>query len=306
MGFFTRAVLVLYFLAGSAVAGDFEDGIQFYGSKNYGKAVQSFKKAADQENAMAQYNLGLMYAKGEGLMQDYPQALFWLRKAAERGVALAYFNLGVMYDNGLGAAQDYPQAVVLYRQAAEKGVAQAQYNLAVMYESGLGVAQDYVQAMAWYRKAAEQGIPQAQSALGEMYSKGLGVPQDQQKAIAWYRKSAEQEIIGTIRHWVKAWSAKDAAVYLAFYAEDFKTLGGLSVTDWQASRRAQIEKPKSIEVSISDLQINFSDDTHAMVRFKQNYRSPLIKDVTVKTLTLIKSSDKWLIESEEAKPFSSM
>lgn len=334
MQFFMLVICALNFLVCPAIAGDLENGMQFYGSKNYSKAVKSFKTAADQGNAMAQYNLGLMYAKGEGLAQDYQQALFWLRKAAEQGVALAaynlavmhdnglgvardypqaitwyrkaaeqgvalaYFNLGVMYDNGLGIAQDYPQAVSSYRTAAERGIAQAQYNLAVMYESGLGVSQDYAQAAAWYRKAAERGIVQAQSALSEMYGKGLGVPQDQQQAVIWHRKAAVQEITTTIQRWAKAWSAKDVAGYLAFYAENFKAPAGVSLADWKISRQAQIEKPKSIAVSISDLQINFSDDMHAVIRLKQNYRSPLFKDMTDKMLTLTRSKGKWLIESE--------
>ena len=55
--------------------------------------------------------------------------MFWYRKAAEQGDASAQYNLGVMYENGHGVEQDDEQAVFWYRKAAEQGYADAQYNL---------------------------------------------------------------------------------------------------------------------------------------------------------------------------------
>ena len=45
--------------------------------------------------------------------------------------------------NGQGVPQDYAEAVTWYRKAAEQGDADAQYNLGVMYAKGQGVPQDY-------------------------------------------------------------------------------------------------------------------------------------------------------------------
>ncbi|WP_304666925.1 tetratricopeptide repeat protein, partial [Neisseria bergeri] len=67
---------------------------------------------------------------------------------------------------GQGVRQDYAQAVQWYRKAAEQGYAGAQVNLGLMYEQGQGVRQDYAQAVQWYRKAAEQGYAGAQVNLG--------------------------------------------------------------------------------------------------------------------------------------------
>ena len=58
------AALVCLLLGAAAIAGDFEDGMRFVLSKDYAKAVQSFRKAADDGNADAQFNLGVMYSKG--------------------------------------------------------------------------------------------------------------------------------------------------------------------------------------------------------------------------------------------------
>ena len=80
----------------------------------------------------------------------------WYRKAAEQGYANAQYNLGVMYDNGEGVPQDYQEAMSWYRKAAEQGNASAQYNLGVSYANGQGVPQDYVQAHKWINLAASR------------------------------------------------------------------------------------------------------------------------------------------------------
>ena len=81
----------------------------------------------------------------------------WFRKAAEQGEAIAQYNLGVMYNTGRGVAQDDKQAVAWYRKAAEQGNVDAQFNLGVMYSDGSGVAQDYKQSYAWFSSAAANG-----------------------------------------------------------------------------------------------------------------------------------------------------
>lgn len=49
-------------------------------------AAEWYKKAADQGHARAQYNLGVMYANGEGVEEDDKAAVKWLTKAAEQGL----------------------------------------------------------------------------------------------------------------------------------------------------------------------------------------------------------------------------
>ena len=66
-----------------------------------------------------------------------------------------------MYDQGEGVKQDYAEAVRWYRKAADQGDADAQFCLGVMYYNGNGVKQDYAEAVRWYFKAAEQGHEEA-------------------------------------------------------------------------------------------------------------------------------------------------
>ncbi len=50
--------------------------------QNYAEAVKGYKKAAEQGQVDAQYNLGVMYALGMGVPQDYVQAHMWFNLAA--------------------------------------------------------------------------------------------------------------------------------------------------------------------------------------------------------------------------------
>ena len=100
-----------------------------------------------------------------------------VRQAAEQGEAMAQFNLGNMYDFGRGVLEDDAEAVRWFRMAAEQGYAMAQYNLGSMYAHGEGVLKDDAAAVRWYRMAAEQGDAMAQFNLGIMYATGRGRPQ---------------------------------------------------------------------------------------------------------------------------------
>ena len=84
-------------------------------------------------------------------------ALQGLRTLAGEGNASAQFNLGVMYATGEGVPKDAVHAVAWYRKAAEQGNAAAQYNLGLMYASGEGVPKDLVIAYMWRNLAAAQG-----------------------------------------------------------------------------------------------------------------------------------------------------
>jgi uncharacterized protein len=55
-----------------------------------------------ERSATAQSALGLRYAMGQGLPQDYAEAVKWYKRAAEQGVAFAQFTLGVRYAHGQG------------------------------------------------------------------------------------------------------------------------------------------------------------------------------------------------------------
>lgn len=186
-----------------------------------GDVVTDAEFTTDTHNySLAQNNLGLCYAKGEGVAKDPVEAVKWFRKAAEQGNSDAQNNLGVCYANGEGVAKDTAEAARLFRKAdndpiarfnldccikgenvakdaaeamqrtrkaAEQGDAAAQFNLGFFY---MGV--DVAEVIRWWRKAAEQGYAEAQRYLGHCCQTGQGVPKDYEEALKWYRKAADQ------------------------------------------------------------------------------------------------------------------
>ena len=144
-------------LASPGFAGEVEDafarGVAAYNEGDYATAFAEFRSAAERGMGDAQFNLGLMYSNGQGVVQDYEDTLYWWRQAAEQNVADAQNNLGMMYENGLGVPMDQAEAVRWYRKAAEQGKPYAQHNLGAMYANGRGIERDLVLAHMWFNLA---------------------------------------------------------------------------------------------------------------------------------------------------------
>ena len=149
-------VLSIIWLAVSACA-DGQAGVDAYNRGDYATALREWQPFAGQGDALAQYNLGVLYRKGRGVPQDDVQARQWYEKAAAQGQAKAQYNLGTLYLNGGGVPKDYQQALRWFRLAADQGEALAQTKIAIMYDEGQGVPQDFVQAHKWYNLAAVNG-----------------------------------------------------------------------------------------------------------------------------------------------------
>ena len=139
-----------------------------------------------------EFLLGDMYLNGDGVKQNYDEALRYLRRAANAGNAIAQNNLAYMYANGKGVERDYEKAFEWGMKSAMQGNAQAQLSMAGAYKRGEGVERDYEKAFEWTEKAAMQGDAVAQNELGIAYELGEGVEQDYNKAIEWYQKAATQ------------------------------------------------------------------------------------------------------------------
>ena len=164
---FTSLVLGVALLVGDSEVGYTKDMARAAVNRgDYATAFREFSIRAAKGEAWAQYDLGLMYAHGQGAKQNYREAVRWYRLAAEQGVAGAQLNLGVMYDQGRGVPQDYQEAVKWYRLAAEQGDASAQHNLGVMYYEGKGVMQDYVYSHMWINIWASAGDADGEQSAG--------------------------------------------------------------------------------------------------------------------------------------------
>lgn len=137
--------------------GDYQDGRKAYNRGDYATALKQLLPLAEQGHAGAQYFVGYMYYKGQGVVQNGTEAVKWLRKAAEQGDVKAQLRLGMMFRLGSSVAKNYAEAEKWLRKATEQGDAKARYNLGLMYYRGEGVDQDDIEGLKLIRIQRRDG-----------------------------------------------------------------------------------------------------------------------------------------------------
>ena len=123
---------------------------------NYARAKSEYEKLAEQGDARAQAQLGLMYARGQGVATNHGKAAELLRRAAEQGDAEGALGLGMAYGDGHMSPPDKAQAAKWFRVAADKNHPRAAYLLANMLLKGDGIAKNPEEGMD-YMSHARQG-----------------------------------------------------------------------------------------------------------------------------------------------------
>lgn len=136
----------------------FQEGRDAYKNGNYLYAFDEFRPLAISGDAVAQYWLGVMYAKGQGVPQDDKQAASWYLKAALQDETRAQFAIAEMYREGVGVPKNEKQATTWYLEAADHGFPKAQYTVGLMYAKGQGMPQDLIQGYKWLSLAGEIAI----------------------------------------------------------------------------------------------------------------------------------------------------
>lgn len=208
------------------IEAQFKLGNMYASTDDNDNAIDWYRKAAEQELAIAQIELARCYFHGLGVHENYPEALFWIYKAVGQGDVKAQYVLGdLLWFGKFGVKQNPTEALKYYHLSAEYGYVNAQCWLVSIYESGsMGVnpdvneaikwsqklhenncgrlyptiyeslgnlykgLNDYTSALDWYRIGHELGVSWATYNLGLMYEEGQGVEQNHQKALELYRE----------------------------------------------------------------------------------------------------------------------
>jgi TPR repeat protein len=100
--------------------------------KPAGETTATTEAKAGRGDAEAQFSLGLRLSQ-EGGAQDYAQAARWYEKAADQSHSLAQFNLGIMYAAGQGVACDEAKSMRWMQEAADLGDAGAQFHIGMKH-----------------------------------------------------------------------------------------------------------------------------------------------------------------------------
>jgi TPR repeat protein len=131
------------------------------------RAVDLYRKAAQQGDPLAGWLAGRHYYLGTGVLRDLDVARKWLKLAADQNNAFGAYYLG-----RLMADKDFTKAPALYKIAADQGLPQGQYFYAKTLKDGRGIAKDPFTAYIWYSIAADAGYTAANADLGELNNNG--------------------------------------------------------------------------------------------------------------------------------------
>lgn len=157
--------------------------------RNYVDAYSVFIREARTDSAEAEFCLGLMYARGQGIAKDYEAAMSWFEKSYDHGYKSSGYFLGKMFLTGLGTGKD-PEKAEGYFESVADNDARAMYELGLLHFKGVDMPRDLVKSAEWMRKAADAGHPEAQFVLGQFYKAGAGVDKDIQAAVRWLTSAA--------------------------------------------------------------------------------------------------------------------
>ena len=122
-------------------------------------------RAAENNNAKAQYDLGWRLAAGwkNDTVEDIVEMIYWFERATFNGSDDAYANLATLYEN------EHRNVLLEMEVAANNGNAMAQFNLGWINARGLvsseGLMQDMDVAEAWFEKSAKLGFKDAVEVL---------------------------------------------------------------------------------------------------------------------------------------------
>ncbi len=259
------------------------------------KLSQDYPKLPEPHN-----NLAVLYAS-QGQYEKARQQLEMSIRTDPR-FATAYENLGDVYTKL--ASQAYDKALQLdSSNSAAKNKLSLIRDLLITSEPRPPAV-----SIAPAGKTAEPARPPAVATAPKKSATEAKVASRQAKPAvakpaeqpARVREGNTEEVLQAVRAWAGAWSKQDMDAYLAFYAKDFKTPKGETRAEWEAARKQRISTPKKIEVAVESPKVTLKGDNGAVVSFRQAYRSDSLKINGSKTLHMVKSDGRWLIQQERA------
>eukprot|EP01040_Poterioochromonas_malhamensis_P008095 gene8095-8753_t len=114
---------------------------------------------------LAQYNLALCYELGKGTPINLPLSLKYYQLAAEQDHAVAQYTIGMMYLNGYSSIVSANSELGFYwlQRSSNKGYSKAHTSLGTCYEKGIGVEQNYELAIYYYQLGVDHDDSAASS-----------------------------------------------------------------------------------------------------------------------------------------------
>ncbi|MEW5771492.1 MAG: tetratricopeptide repeat protein [Pseudomonadota bacterium] len=172
------------------LAGELRDAQVALAAGDFSQAYPAYL-AHQQDNPLAQFNLGLFHQYGWGRPVDMAESCRWQARAAQGGIPAAMQIHADCLRHGLAGPPAPEQAAHWYAQAAQAGILTAPCELAGMYMAGEGVPKDPRKALELCRQPAEKGLAVAQLRLAGLYLEGDASVRDPVAAFQWMQAAAQ-------------------------------------------------------------------------------------------------------------------
>jgi TPR repeat protein len=180
-------------ICGLANANTLEEAKEKLSQKDFAAAHAIYLSLANQNDAKACFNLGLMYHDGDGVKQDMDEAVKWYTKSADLNYKEAQYMLASLVFRREIQSIPYERAAQYYQQAAEQGHVKSQLNLGILYFRDDVIPQDLAASFKWLSLAASNNNSEAQGYMANIYMQGIGVEKDTLKAAMWLMLATQNE-----------------------------------------------------------------------------------------------------------------
>jgi hypothetical protein len=181
--------------------------------------IAALDAAATAGDAMAQWQLGLMYESGEGVAQDKAKAFGYFAEIADQHadsapkgtesdiVAHSFVKIGDYYKDGLPEAgipkdEDYSLKLLLHA-ASYFGDPDAQYRVGEAYLDKDELGDNPVQSARWFSLAAHKGHAPSQAKLGDILFNGAsGIKSNPVEGLMWLSVASRRAVGTTDADWI--------------------------------------------------------------------------------------------------------
>lgn len=153
-------------------------------NENDGMAIAWFLKAAQQNNATAQYSLSNLYLE----KHQFDDAIKWLQVLSDAGYPLATAKIAEIYEK----EKKYQNAILqfkYYKLAVKQGDDDSLEKLGDLYLNGIGTEKNISLAIEFLKKASDHAVGHSTAKLGTIYYEGNGIPKNYKLAQQYYEQA---------------------------------------------------------------------------------------------------------------------
>lgn len=156
--------------------------------------LDDIMRRAEQGDPEAQYRLGILYGRGEGVEVDVAKSVAWRLKAAEKGHYRAQCSMAGLYEGGELVPRNMAEAkrwAAIADETLQKCVAQGDPDALCIMGEKAECRDCFSEALQWYQKAADQGSMDGLRRMGKLYCNEDAAEWDLSEAVAIFNRAID-------------------------------------------------------------------------------------------------------------------